>query len=441
MTSTSRLAAVLMGLLAPAAPAAGQLTALLPDPAAAVESAEVPGFTRWFLRDLEPVLQEGLRAGITPGLALVIGEGGRVVFARGYGRTDEGPESAPVTERTLFDLASLTKVAATTVAVMLLVEDGRLDLDAPVSTWLGGWPATGAHGGITLRHLLDHTSGLPEGAPVWRMGDDRAARIGVLGRLPLHALPGERELYSDLGPILAGWVVEAVTGEPLDVFVDREVYRPLDMTRTRFRPLEAGVPPEEVAPTDLVSGRARAGRYRGVVHDPNARALGGVAGNAGLFASAEDLAVLASALLWERPLRLVCRDVLRDFTRRTDRGTRFAAGWERPARWSFWSEVLGDGAFGHGGFTGTTLWIDPARDVFVVLLTSRLAGQATEDDYRRFRRDVFEAVRRGVLRPERPMEGEWRLHLDEWRSPDGCRGERGGALLAELPFGLLVPRG
>ena len=414
--------------------------ALLPDPAVAVESAEVPGFTRWFPAELEAVVRGALAEGVSPGFALALGQGGRVVLARGWGRLDERADAAAVDPRTLFDLASLTKVTATTLAVMLLVDEGRLDLDAPLSAYLPDWPAAAPRGAVTLRHLLAHTAGLPEGAPVWRMGEDRPARIRGLARLPLGSHPGDRELYSDLGPILTAWVVEAVTGEPLEAYLERRVYGPLGMTRTGFRPLERGMAADEIVPTDLAGGRAQGGRYRGVVHDPIARGLGGVAGNAGLFSSAGDLARLAGALLWEKPFRLVCRDVLRDFTRGDGGAARFGVGWERPTAQTFWGEVLSPSAFGHTGFTGTTLWIDPVRDVFVVLLTSRLAGQAEGEAYDRFRSDLFEVVRRGVLRPERPREGEWRLHLDEWRSPDGCRAERVVPALAELPPAFLLPR-
>jgi CubicO group peptidase (beta-lactamase class C family) len=392
-----------------------------------------PGFTSWFGRSLDRAVEAEIAQGTVPGVALVVGHGGDVVLERAWGRLygQEGAPPAAVTS--VYDLASVTKVVATTLAAMILVEEGRLDLDERLHRYLPSWPTEGRHASITVREVLAHRSGLPAGARFWSQGRSKDDRVRALARVELEAPPGAREIYSDLGPILVGYLVEAVSGEPLDAFVERRIYRPLGMDRTTFRPLAHGVPEGAIAPT----GRVGDGWLRGVVHDPTARALGGVAGNAGLFSSATDLAVLASALLWEEPRPIVCRDLLRDFLRREDDGRRFATGWERPARWAVWSEIFSDEAFGHTGFTGTSLWIDPYEDLFVVLLTNRLEPGDENEGHHRLRRVVHDVIRRGHLSREEELRAEdWRW-VDSWRGKDSCRAEAGMDVLRRLGHGLL----
>jgi len=388
----------------------------------------VPGFADWFARSLDRELEEAVAEGVTPGAALVVGHRGRIALVRGYGRLDWAADAPPVTAATVYDLASVTKVAATTVATMLLVEEGRLALDAPVARYLDAWPREGERSRITVRQLLDHSSGLPAGAPFWRAGDEPSEWIDAIAEVPLEHAPGERQLYSDLGPVLAGFVVQAVAGEGLDRFLARRVFGPLGMERTTFRPLERGVPAEVIAPTEVLED----GHLRGIVHDPAARALGGVAGNAGLFSSAADLAVLASALLWEEPGGIVCRETLKGFAARKGDGVRFAAGWEMPARWAVWSEMFTPAAFGHTGFTGTSFWIDPEQDLFVILLTNRVNPTATNDGHLELRRSVHEIVGRAHSDDESAVRAEdWRV-VDRWLGRDRCRARMGTEALRAL---------
>ncbi|MGD2068692.1 MAG: serine hydrolase [Gemmatimonadota bacterium] len=399
--------------------------------------AFVPGFTSWFVPSLDRAVEEEIADGATPGAWLVVGHGGDIVLTRGWGRLDWAADAASVRSTTVWDLASVTKVVATTLAVMTLVEEGTLDLDAPLHRYLPAWPEDGPRGRITLRLLLNHRSGLPAGAPFWRgLGASATLdqRVRALAGVDLEAAPGRREIYSDLGPILAGFAVEAVTGEPLDVYVERRIYRPLGLGQTTFRPLERGVPEEAIAPTERIGTQL----LRGVVHDPSARALGGVAGNAGLFASAQDLAVLASALLWEEPTRIVCRDVLRAFTVRDHDRRRFGTGWEMPARWAVWSEMFSPEAFGHTGFTGTSFWIDPYNDLFVILLTNRVNPTATNEGHLRLRRIVHDVVRRGHLAREDELRAaDWRS-VDSWRGVDSCRAATGMELLRKLGHHVML---
>lgn len=391
----------------------------------------VPGFATWFVRTLDRAVEEELAAGASPGAALVVGHRGSVVLARSWGRVDWNPSAPPATPETLYDLASVTKVAATTVAAMVLVEEGRLDLDAPLSTYLPEWPSQGQRGAVTPRHLMAHTSGLPAGAAVWRVGPERSDVLELLAGVRLTDAPGREETYSDLGPILMAYVVEAVAGEPLDRFLARRVYGPLGMGNTTFRPRTTGIPPDYIAPTERIGQEL----LHGVVHDPSARALGGVAGNAGLFSSAMDLAILASALLWESPDRIVCRDVLKDFTRADGPG-RFGTGWETPPGWSFWSEAFSPLAFGHTGFTGTSLWIDPERDMFVVLLMNRVNPTSANRRHQDLRRAVHDVIQRAHLEGEATARArDWRS-VDVWLGGDSCRAARGLEIFREMGTGI-----
>ena len=390
----------------------------------AFDPTVIPGFAAWFQRSVDRVVEDAIDRRVTPGAYVMVGRGGEVVLSRGYGHLDWAEDAPPVTAETLWDLASITKALATTLAVMVLVEEGRIDLDAPVHRYLDGWPQEGPRGSMTLRHLLSHTSGLPTGLPAKSVGTTRAKWLSAISAAPLAGDPGERESYSDLGPIVAAWIVEAVADEPFQSFVDRRIYRPLGLTRTLFRPLETGVGADEVAPTEVLAE----GHLRGVVHDPVARALGGVAGNAGLFSSAADLAVLASALLWEKPFRIVCRDRVRSFTRRPDEKRGFAVGWELPAPWTPGSELPSATAFGHMGYTGTSLWIDPELDLFVILLTSRLNPTSANEGHVALRWDLHGIVGRAYtgLDPD-----EWRVP-ETWRGVDSCRAEVGFPALAKV---------
>ncbi|MGH7719751.1 MAG: serine hydrolase domain-containing protein, partial [Gemmatimonadaceae bacterium] len=284
-----------------------------------------------------------------------------------FGRFDWGEESAPVHPRTtIYDLASLTKVVATTTAIMILYDRGKVRLDDPVSKYLPSFTG-GEKGRVTIRHLLAHHSGLPSGRDVWRTARSAAeARRQVLAT-PLVAAPGRKQLYSDLGPDILGFVVEAVSGETLDVFLDRRVFRPLRMRSTSFRPaprMRARTAPTEPAPP-------RGYPLRGEVHDENAFALGGVAGHAGLFSTAADLSIFAQMMLnggVYNGIRIASDSAVALFTSRAA-GSR-ALGWEICEGAGACGHNLGAGAYGHTGFTGTSLWIDPEREMFVILLTN-----------------------------------------------------------------------
>ena len=313
---------------------------------------------------VDRVAAHGLQAGGYPGIAVLIGRRDTTLLERGYGHLDWLSGSAPVDPaRTMYDLASLTKVAATTTALMLLYDRHRLDLDAPVSRYLPQWRA-GGKSRVTIRDLLTHRSGLPAGRELWRIARTPAAARRAVLATPLAYPPGERYVYSDLGADILGFVVEAITREPLDEYLAQHVYRRLGMHNTRFRPTRAD--DRRVARTEAPLGRA---------NDRNAVAFGGVAGHAGLFASAGDLAILARMMMQGgvyHGVRIVADSTIERFTLRA-RGTR-ALGWDTCAGGASCGQYMDTTAYGHTGYTGTSIWIDPGHDLFVIVLANWASG-------------------------------------------------------------------
>lgn len=351
----------------------------------------------WLVARLDRAVQQGIEEEITPGAALVIGFSGQVALSRTWGHTGWDPTSPVVTDSTVYDLASLTKAVATTTVAMRLVEAGVLDLDVPLRRYLDGWPARGARGRITPRHLLTHTSGLPAAARLWRANRGGDAFVAAITELSLVGPPGSVQVYSDLGMIVLAEAIETLTGKSLDALTREWVTTPLGMRETTFRPLAAGLDRARIAPTELDPRTGR--RVRGRVHDANAAALGGVAGHAGLFGSSRDLAVFAGSVLWGTPTPVACPTTVQSFASRDDPSSRFGLGWEKPVPEVIWSDFFSDAAFGHTGFTGTSLWIDPQRDLYVVFLTNRLASSRGEEAIHDLRRWVHRAVHGWIVDP------------------------------------------
>jgi CubicO group peptidase (beta-lactamase class C family) len=391
--------ALLLILAAPihAAPRAKLVEA--PDPA-------VAGMDAAALRRIDALIEAAIAAQVTPGAALAIGRFGQPVRLRGYGRVDYRADAPRVTPHTIDDLASLTKPVATATAAMLLVQDGLLDLDAPLSTYLQEWRGLDDRARVTARHLLNHTSGLPAGGPL-RGVMSRAQVPGYLATIPLQARPGARSVYSDYGMILLASLIERVAGEPMDAMLQRRVFDPLGLEDTGFNPkrwqtttpmrfASAAATPQpllpRIAPTERTASR---GLIHGEVHDPLAFRLGGVAGHAGLFGSAHDLAVYAQMMLAGGRLddvEIVHQDLLRSFVASDRFDSRFALGWELARDNNSSAGAFPSGAFGHTGFTGTSIWLVPEHDLYVVLLTNRLNPNSREQRHLRLRRDLHTAV-------------------------------------------------
>jgi CubicO group peptidase (beta-lactamase class C family) len=350
---------------------------------------------------LDPIVLDGVRKGVYSGAVLVIGTRDSILFAKGYGRFNRSPSSPAISlDSTMWDLASLTKVVATTPALMLLVERGRVDLDAPVVRYVPEFNGRGTEA-ITVRHLLTHTSGLRGTLPLRQAADSAAALRMVLTTTPI-AKPGAQMLYSDLNAILLGEIVRRVSGVPLDVFVAREVYGPLGIgDQMVFRP------PRRLERRIVPTGVWRGHPVAGVVNDPNAAKLGGVAGHAGLFATAPAVARFAQWMLGEGAPQLRAETV-RLFTKiavPARRGTSARTlGWEALPTGEAVSSagtLLGPKTYGHTGWTGTSLWIDPERGLFVLLLTNRAYAQAagargTFTALKRIRAGVADAAARAA---------------------------------------------
>ena len=322
------------------------------------------------LGTIDRVVQRGIDAGGYPGASVVVGRKGYSVWSKGFGALDWTARGLPVTaDQSIYDLASLTKVIATTTAIMVLFDEGKVALDAPVSRYLPSFTG-GLKDQVTIKHLLTHRAGLPAGRELWRIArTPEAARAAVLAS-PVQCVPGNCYEYSDLGADILGFVAEAASGEPLDQLLEEKVYGPLGMNDTHFK-LSAN-DAVRTAPTEIAPPRGYP--LRGEVHDENAYALGGVAGHAGLFSTANDLSVFAQMLLEGGQYngeRIIADSTVALFTHRSEKGTR-ALGWDSCDGNGGCGQYLSERAFGHTGFTGTSIWIDPDRQMFVILLTNRV---------------------------------------------------------------------
>ena len=386
------------------APGASIARALSPLPRAAAREA---GMDARLGEVVDSIVRVALDEGAAPGAAVAIGRHGRLVHLRGYGLTGRTSDNAPVTDSTLYDLASLTKVIATTTLAMMFVDDRKLDLDAPIARYLPEWPDAEGKRDVTVRHLLRHDAGFVAYGPLWRVARGRKAYLDRIVREPLEYVPGTRTVYSDYGIILLGLILERVGGAPLDVLAQERVFGPLGMQDTGFRPLERA-PVGRVAPTE-VDTVFRMRHVRGHVHDENAFALGGVAGHAGLFSSVRDLAVFSQMLLAGGAydgVRLVGEETLRSFTRRQSDASSRGLGWDTPAPESSAGDWFSSGSFGHTGFTGTSVWIDPERDVYLIILTNRVDPTRENQRHVPLRRDLADAVQRAIRdQPVAPRTG------------------------------------
>ena len=334
---------------------------------------------REIMDSLSRLLRTAVADSAFPGAYAVVGDSRGVLARAGAGRIDWARNAPPPDQHTLWDLASLTKVIATTTAAAQLVEQGKIDLDAPVRRYLTDWTGAGKEG-VTVRHLLTHTSGLPAFRPYDRQTKNQDSIAALLFGTELERAVGERMVYSDIGAFVLGEIIERVSGETLDVYFAEHVAKPLGLRETMFTPparLRARVAPTEI---DTLRG----GLVRGAVHDERAYYLGGAAAHAGLFGSAYDLARFAMMMLRGGTLddaRILKPETIATFTVYADPSfSNRALGWqkrERPnmpyrtgAAWA--GEKMSVSSYGHTGFTGTSLGIDPERDLFVILLSNRV---------------------------------------------------------------------
>jgi CubicO group peptidase (beta-lactamase class C family) len=349
---------------------AALMTTITAAPAAAQTYAQV-----------DRAVQAGIRDGLYPGAVVVIGRRDSILYSRGYGHfTWNSASRVPEPDSTLWDIASITKVVATASSAMRLVDRGELDLDAPVGRYLPRFSG-GLKNQVTVRMLLDHTSGLKSYAPIYQQaGGSRSCMISLLYAQPLMRPPGDSAEYSDFNAMLLGLLIESISGTTLDRFADTAVFNPLGMTETRFR-----------LPVRLKRRTAPSGMWRGEpvpgdVNDQNAAAFGGVAGHAGVFSTGTDLARFAQVWLrggmgpagsWVSPA------TMRQFLTKGPRSGTRLLGWDSPElngeEPSIFGTLISPSAYGHTGFTGTELWIDPIRDLFLVFLTNRAFDPKTRN--------------------------------------------------------------
>ena len=313
------------------------------------------------------VLNQAIAARAFPGASVAVVAGGTLVALRGVGRFTYENASPEVTAEAIFDLASVSKVVGTTAMAMLLYESGHLDLDVPVAGVIPQFAKGDARRQeVTIRMLLAHSSGLPAYVRLYKDAHTREDLLQAALAVPLAADPDTRAEYSDIGFIILGAALERIADESLASFCERMVFGPLAMHHTAYcppAPLRAGIPPTE----DDREFRRRI--IQGEVQDENASVLGGVAGHAGLFSNAADLAIFAHCMLQGgRPA--LRPDTVQLFTRRHGLGSR-ALGWDTPSAPSQSGKYFSPRSFGHLGYTGASLWIDPERQLAIVLLTNR----------------------------------------------------------------------
>ena len=343
-------------------------------------------------------MRVGIAEGAAPGASIVVGRYGRMIHQNGYGTLDYAPGSPAVDVATLYDLASLTKVIATTTSAMILEEAGKLDLNRTVASYLPEFNAPDK-ALITVRMLLTHSGGLEAYAPLYRQARGRTEYLAQINQRPLQSPPGTQTVYSDWDMVLLQLVIERVAGMSLDNFADGHIFRPLGMLDTRFKPdTNDRALRRRIAVTTADS--IRGGPLQGVVHDANAWAIGGVSGHAGLFASARDLATFAQMLLdggTFASIRIVSPQQVARWTSRQGPAVSRALGWDTPAPASSAGRYFSPRSFGHTGFTGTSMWIDPERGLFVVLLMNRVNSRGEATRHVQLRRDISDAVQRAVL--------------------------------------------
>ena len=352
-----------------------------------------------------------------PGAVVAVGRHDTVLYLHAFGHLDY-EHGQRVTTRTVYDLASLTKVVGLTTAMMRLVEEGRVALDTPAVHYVPAFRDSA----VTVRQLLTHSSGLPAWRPFWQQVHSRAEMFALVDAEPLEQPPHTKMVYSDLGAMVLTQIVETVTGERLDRYLQVHLFRPLGMRNTRYLPPASWR--SRIAPTEMDT-TYRHRLIRGEVHDENAASMGGISGHAGLFSTAPDLVKFAQMLLrnGRTDARTHARTGMRGHGDTGARGRGGAAnqlvdsatvamfttvqdpafssralGWDTPSKGSSAGDELSPRAFGHTGFTGTSIWIDPAKDLFVILLTNRVYPTRQNDQILRVRPRVADLAAEAAKR-------------------------------------------
>jgi CubicO group peptidase (beta-lactamase class C family) len=388
------------------------LTACAAPPQARVTAAPVPapikyvepelglnnsGLDTALAGKLDKIVKVAIEEAVAPGVAIAVGRNGHIAYMKGYGYIDwNQPGSPAVDSNTLYDLASLTKVIATTTLAMILEEAGQLDINRTVVSYLPEFNSP-EKAQITVKQILTHSGGLEAGANIYSTARGRDQYLYQINARPLEYTPGTNMIYSDWDMILLQLVMERITGKTLDVLANEKIFKPLGMIDTQFQPPIALRP--RIAPTQVDD--ARGGLLWGTVHDENAWAMGGVAGHAGLFSTAKDLALFSMMILnggeGVNGVRIVKPPTIARWTARQGKESTRTLGWDSPEGGSSAGQFFSPWSFGHTGFTGTSIWIDPEKDLFVVVLTNRVNPTRNNTRHVQLRRDVADAVQQAVL--------------------------------------------
>jgi CubicO group peptidase (beta-lactamase class C family) len=348
------------------------------------------------------LLREPIEQRAFPAASVAVTHGDGLVALKAFGHFTYDPDSPATTSATLFDLASVTKVVATTAMAMVLYERGRLDLDAPLSQTVPEFLADASgqpdprRREVRLRMLLAHSSGLPAYKKLFLEAHSRDDLLRAAFRTALSADPGERVEYSDIGFILLAAALERIANESLDAFCRREIFQPLSMIDTTFNP-PAGARGKIPPTADDRFFRKKI--IQGEVQDENSSVLGGVSGHAGLFSTAQDLTRFAHAML-QGGHPILRRETVSLFTRRESlpTGTSRALGWDTPSVSSQSGKYFGSNSFGHLGYTGTSLWIDPERRLSITLLTNRTWPDCANWAIKQVRPKFHDAVVEALMR-------------------------------------------
>lgn len=390
--------------------AAGAFACAAPPPARVVAAPPTPikyiapelglnnsGLDTSLAGKLDKLVKVAIEEAVAPGVAIAVGRNGHIAYMKGYGYIDwNQPGSPAVDTNTLYDLASLTKVVATTTLAMILEEAGQLDINRTVASYLPEFNSP-EKAQITVRQLLTHSGGLEAGANIYRTARGRDQYLAQINARPLQYTPGTSMIYSDWDMILLQLVMERITGKTLDVLATEKIFGPLGMIDTQFHPPFSLRP--RIAPTQVDD--ARGGLLWGTVHDENAWAMGGVAGHAGLFSTAKDLALFSMMILnggeGVNGVRIVKPATIARWTARQGKESTRTLGWDSPEGGSSAGQFFSPWSFGHTGFTGTSIWIDPEKDLFVVVLTNRVNPTGNNTRHVQLRRDVADVVQQAVL--------------------------------------------
>jgi uncharacterized protein YbbC (DUF1343 family)/CubicO group peptidase (beta-lactamase class C family) len=371
--------------------------------AAALARPAGAGLSADRLARIDDAVEEAIARGELPGAVVLVGRGDRVVLRQAWGARAVAPEREPMTADTIFDVASLTKVVATAPAVLILVEEGRVRLADPIVRYLPDFaPDGGDRAKVTVEELLVHRAGFPPDDPLEIYNGNPEEIFARKFRRPLARPPGTAFVYSDVGYEVLGELVRRVSGQTLDAFTRDRIFLPLGMRETAFLPLANGLPVARIAPTERRDDRDH--WLRGEVHDPRAFALGGVAGHAGVFSTADDLARFCRMILAGGKLggvRVLSPLGVDSLTRPRyfGDGDVRALGFDIETAYSKnRGDLFPPGSFGHTGFTGTSLWIDPSSDTFVVFLSNRVHPDGKGDVGRL--RAVVASVAASALEPD-----------------------------------------